>query len=145
MDMGEGSSTEDLVPKQALAPWAAMPAVPRLWAVGPSDQAARRGPASSSRAQGKEPTIQVELMAPAKTNKELAHWLQVEELAVEEAHQGRDVATFEVVKEPPSVRIKAVPCPGKVLACVQLYHIVTGNCTTIQHRQCTKCSATGSC
>ena len=36
-DMEEGSSTEDLAPKQAPAPWAAMPAVPKFWATGPSD------------------------------------------------------------------------------------------------------------
>ena len=32
-------------------------------------------------------------------DKELASWLQAEELAVEEAHQGRDVANLEVVME----------------------------------------------
>ena len=32
-------------------------------------------------------------------DKELAHRLQVEEEAVEEAHQGRDVATLELVIE----------------------------------------------
>ena len=32
-------------------------------------------------------------------NKELAHYLQAEEMVVEEARQGRDVATLEVVIE----------------------------------------------
>ena len=35
----------------------------------------------------------------AKMDKNLARWLQVEEEAVEEAHQGRDAATLEVVME----------------------------------------------
>ena len=49
VDMGEGSSTEDLLPKQAPALWTTMPSVPKSWAVGPSDQVARRGqPASLS-------------------------------------------------------------------------------------------------
>ena len=50
VDVGEGSSTEDLVPKQVPAPWATMPAVPGFWAAGPSDKVARRGPATSLRA-----------------------------------------------------------------------------------------------
>ena len=37
-------------------------------------------------------------MPPAKTNKELACKLQAEELVVEEAHQGRDAPTLEVVE-----------------------------------------------
>ena len=43
-DMEEGSSTENLSPKQVPEPWATMPAVPEFWAVNPSDQVARRGP-----------------------------------------------------------------------------------------------------
>ena len=84
-DLGEGSSTTDLAPKQALAPWATIFAAPGFWVVGPSDQVAMSGPAISSRAQGKAPTIQPESLPPAETNKELVHWLQAEELAVEEA------------------------------------------------------------
>ena len=38
-------------------------------------------------------------MPLAKTDKELARQLQVEEEAAEEAHQGRDVAILEVVME----------------------------------------------
>ena len=57
VDMWEGSSTEDLAPEKALAPWATMPVVPRFWVVGLGDQAARRGLAASSRARGKVPAI----------------------------------------------------------------------------------------
>ena len=71
LGMGEGSSTADLVPKQVLAPGATMPAVPRFCIADLSDQMASRGLAASSRAQGKVPTIQADLMAPAKTDKEL--------------------------------------------------------------------------
>ena len=38
-------------------------------------------------------------MSLAKMDEELAYWLQLEELVVEEACQGRDVATLEVVIE----------------------------------------------
>ena len=60
-----------------------MPAVPRFWAVGPSNQVARRGLAASWRAQGKAPTIQAELAPPAEIEKELVCQLQAEELAIE--------------------------------------------------------------
>ena len=71
--------------------------MPRFWVVGPSDQVARRGPATSLRAQGEAPIIQAELMPLAETYKELARQIQVEELAVEEDNQGRDAPTLEVV------------------------------------------------
>ena len=70
-DMGESSSTADLVPRQALAPWVTMPVAPRFWAVGPSVQLARRGLDGSLRAQGKVHTIQVESLPPAEIKKEL--------------------------------------------------------------------------
>ena len=60
---------------------------------------ARRGLAASLRAWGKAHTMLLELMPPAKTDQELACQLKVEEPVVEEAHQGRDVATLEVVME----------------------------------------------
>ena len=99
MDVCKSSSTAELALKQALAPQATMPMAPLFWAVGPSDQVARRGLATSSRAQGKMPIIQAEWMPPAKTDKELSCWLQVEELEAEEARLGRDVATLEVVMD----------------------------------------------
>ena len=43
--------------------------------------------------------MQVGPKPPAAINKELACWLQVEEILAEEAHQGRDVATLEVMIE----------------------------------------------
>ena len=60
---------------------------------------ARREPPTSSRARGKAPTVQVEQLPPAELDKELAHRLQVEEVVAEEACQGRDAATCEVVVE----------------------------------------------
>ena len=60
---------------------------------------ARPGLATSLRAQGKAPTIQAVLMPPDEIDKELALWLQEEEVAVEEAWLGRDTATLEVVME----------------------------------------------
>ena len=98
-DPWEGSSTEDLVPQQALALWATISVVPGFWAVGPSDEVAKRGPATNSTAQGKTPAIQAESILLAKTDEELVCHLQVEKLVVEEAHQGRDAATLEVVME----------------------------------------------
>ena len=59
-DMGEGSFTEDLAPKQALALWAIMPIVPRFYSAGPNDQEARKWQVTSLRARGKVPGIQVE-------------------------------------------------------------------------------------
>ena len=102
-DMGEGSSTEDLAPRQVLAPWAIMPAAPGFWVVSPSDQVARRGQAASLRSRVK--AVQMESTAPAKTEKEVVCQLQVEELAVEEVCQGKDVATLEVVMEAAGVLI----------------------------------------
>ena len=66
--VGEGSPTGGLVPKQVLVPWAAMPVAPRFWAADPSDQAARRGLTTSSRAQAKAPAIQAELLPPAEVD-----------------------------------------------------------------------------
>ena len=40
-DIGEGSSIGNLVPEQALALQATMPAAPKFWAAGPSDQVAQ--------------------------------------------------------------------------------------------------------
>ena len=57
VDMGEGSSTRDLVHQQVLMLWVTMPAAPRFWAAGPSEQVAKRGPATSSTASGKVPTV----------------------------------------------------------------------------------------
>ena len=45
------------------------------------------------------PAIQAEWPTPAKIDEEVVCQLQVEELAAKEAHQGRDAATLEVVKE----------------------------------------------
>ena len=61
-------------------------------------QVAKRGPAASSRAQGKVLTIQAESTPPGQAEKKLACQLQTE-LVVEESHQGRDAATQEVVME----------------------------------------------
>ena len=44
-----------------------------------------------------------------------------------------------------SCKDSVVPCPRKLLACVQLYYVVTKNCTTVLCTQCTKCSSIGSC
>ena len=57
-DMGEAPPTGDLAPEQAPAPWATLPAAPRFWAGGLSDQVAWREPATSLRAWGKAPAIQ---------------------------------------------------------------------------------------
>ena len=43
--------------------------------------------------------MQVKPMHPTEMDKELACWLQAEELELEEACQGRDAATLEVVME----------------------------------------------
>ena len=67
--------------------------------MGPSDQVSQSGLVTSSRAWGKVPSVEVELPPPAEMEKELAHRLQVQKLAAEEAPQGRDVATFELVME----------------------------------------------
>ena len=58
VDMGEAPPTGDSAPKQALAPPVTLPAAAGFWLGGPSDQVARRGPATSSRAGDKVPTIQ---------------------------------------------------------------------------------------
>ena len=57
------------------------------------------GRATSLRARGKIPTIQVEYPPLAEMDKELACWLQAEEVVVEKAHQGRDATTLEVLME----------------------------------------------
>ena len=99
VNVGEGSFTKDLMPKLKLASQTAMLMVPQFWVVGLSDQVARSGSAANSRAQGKAPTIQAEPMPLTKTDKELVCQFQAEELVAEEAHQGRDAATLEVVIE----------------------------------------------
>ena len=71
MDVGKGSPTADLVPKEVLAPWATMLPAPRFWAAGPSDQVPRRGLVASLRARVKAPTIQAKLWLPADIDKEL--------------------------------------------------------------------------
>ena len=76
LEMGVGLSTKDLAPKQVLVLWATMPAVPRFWAVGPSEQVARRGLAASLRAQGKVPAIQLEFKPPAEIDEELVCQIQ---------------------------------------------------------------------
>ena len=44
-----------------------------------------------------------------------------------------------------SYKDQIVLCLGKVLACVLLQDIATGNCTTIPYPQNTMCSAARSC
>ena len=97
VDVGEVPPTGDSVAEQVLLPWATLPAAPRFWVGGPSDQVDGREPAWSLRAQNKAPAIQVEKTPLAEMDKELVCRLQAEEVAVEEAHQGRDAATLEVV------------------------------------------------
>ena len=75
MDMGKGSFTADLAPKEAPAPWVTIPTVAEFWGVGPSYQVAKKGPATSSRAQGAVPVIQAESAPLAKTDEQLAHQL----------------------------------------------------------------------
>ena len=58
VDMGEVPPNGDSVPEQALVPWASLPVAARFWAGAPSDQVARRGSATSSRAWGKVSAIQ---------------------------------------------------------------------------------------
>ena len=60
-DVRECSSTRDLAPKQVLVLLETSTVVPGFWVVGTSDQAARKGLASSSRVQRKAPDIQAEL------------------------------------------------------------------------------------
>ena len=69
VDMGEGSSTADLVPKQVPASWAAMPVVPGFWAAGPIYQVARKSLTADLRAQGKVPAIQAELLPQPRQTK----------------------------------------------------------------------------
>ena len=56
------------------------------------------------RAGGKAPTIQVVLLPP-EMDKELAQWLQEEEVVAEEACLGSDTATLEVVMEAASLLV----------------------------------------
>ena len=58
MDMGEVPPTRDSAPEQAPVPPATWLVVAGIWAGGQGDQEA--GPAVSSRAWGKAPTIQME-------------------------------------------------------------------------------------
>ena len=60
VDVGKAPPTGDSAPEQAPAPWATLSVMPRFWAGGPSDQVARREPATSMRARGKVPAIQAE-------------------------------------------------------------------------------------
>ena len=48
-NVGEGSSTEDLVPKWVLVLWAIIPVELGFWAAGPSDYVAWRGLATRGR------------------------------------------------------------------------------------------------
>ena len=58
MDIGEAPPTGELLPEQAPAPPATLLVTAGIWAGVQGDQVA--GPAISSRARGKAPTIQVE-------------------------------------------------------------------------------------
>ena len=60
MDVGEVPPTGYLAPEQVPVPPATLLAVARIWAGGPGDQVAGQGPATSLRARGKAPAIQVE-------------------------------------------------------------------------------------
>ena len=60
VDMVEAPPTGDSVPEQEPALPVALLAVARIWAGGPSDQVARRGPDTSLKARGKAPAIQAE-------------------------------------------------------------------------------------
>ena len=77
----------------------AMPTVPKFWTVGPSVCVARWGLPTSLRAQGKAPAMQSVLLSPAQMDEKLVQQLQEEEVAVEEAQLGRNIATSEVVME----------------------------------------------
>ena len=74
-DVGEGSSTEEITHKQVPSRWETMPAAPRFWAAGPNDQVAKKGLAASSRAQGKVPAIQAELLPLPRQRKSFFHQL----------------------------------------------------------------------
>ena len=52
VDMGEVPPIGDLLPEQALAPWATLPVAARFWVGGPSDQVARRGPGHQLKGPG---------------------------------------------------------------------------------------------
>ena len=60
MDVGKAPLTRDLVPEQALAPPAILPAMAGIWGGGQGDQVAGQGPATCLRARGKVPAVQVE-------------------------------------------------------------------------------------
>ena len=59
-DMGEAPPPEESEPEQAPVPPATYLAVAGIWAGSPGNRVAGRGPAASSRAQGKVPTIEAE-------------------------------------------------------------------------------------
>ena len=60
IDMGEAPLTRESVPEQVPAPPMPLLAAFGIWAGSPGDQVVGRGPATSSRARGNLPTVQVE-------------------------------------------------------------------------------------
>ena len=64
--------------------------------LGQGIHVARRGPPTSAKAWGKAPAVE---LPPLQMGKELAWWLEQEEVAAEEAWLGQDIATLEVVRE----------------------------------------------
>ena len=60
VDMGEAAPTRELACEQASAPPATLLAAAGIWACGPGDQVAGKGPATSLSSQGKVPAIQAE-------------------------------------------------------------------------------------
>ena len=72
---GRPPPTGDSVPEKATVPWVTLPAVAVFWVGVPGDQVTARELATSLRAWGKVPTIQVEQPPPAKMDKELARQL----------------------------------------------------------------------
>ena len=70
-----------------------MPAGPRFWLSGQSTWVTRQGLPASSKALGKAPAVEV-APPPLEIDKELAQWLQQEEVAVKEVRLGQDTATL---------------------------------------------------